>query len=33
MDNAVIVTVADALRAEGVGVLRFNFGGVGQSRP
>lgn len=31
MDNAVVVATADALIAEGLAVLRFNFGGVGCS--
>jgi len=31
MDNGVVVAVAEALRADDVAVLRFNFGGVGRS--
>lgn len=32
MDNPVVTSVADALAADGIAALRFNFGGVGASQ-
>lgn len=32
MDNPVVTAIADALAADGVAALRFNFGGVGRSQ-